>query len=247
MSRRDVFNGAAFDAPQATAHAGLWLDKFLPANVAQPKTELVKQVAKISIRPEYRKSFERWERMLEAYNAQSHPATVNGCHMVVGVGAESVLENSISLHHTYGVPYIPGSALKGLAANFARHRLGGAEWQKDGAYYKTIFGDTQTAGFITFFDALLDPASGNRPLHVDVLTVHHKQYYGSGSVAPADWDSPEPVPFLSATGRYLVALAGPDKDWENVTFRILQQALQEEGIGAKTSSGYGRMTLNLNL
>ena len=34
--------------------------------------------------------------------------------MVVGLGNESVYETSMTLHHIYGIPYIPGSALKGI-------------------------------------------------------------------------------------------------------------------------------------
>jgi CRISPR-associated protein Cmr6 len=39
--------------------------------------------------------------------------------IVVGLGAESVLEASIRLHRVYGFPIIPGSALKGLARSSA--------------------------------------------------------------------------------------------------------------------------------
>jgi len=34
--------------------------------------------------------------------------------LVVGMGIPSFFENGISLHHTYGVPYIPASSVKGL-------------------------------------------------------------------------------------------------------------------------------------
>ena len=43
--------------------------------------------------------------------------------LVVGLGDESVYEISIRLHRNYGVPYIPGSALKGVAKHYAIHRL----------------------------------------------------------------------------------------------------------------------------
>ncbi|GAK51206.1 CRISPR-associated RAMP protein, Cmr6 family [Candidatus Moduliflexus flocculans] len=39
--------------------------------------------------------------------------------MVVGLGNESVHETSMTLHHVYGVPYVPGSALKGIARDMA--------------------------------------------------------------------------------------------------------------------------------
>src|SRR5205085_8112131 len=95
--------------------------------------------------------------LTDDYGAQTHRAQVKG-RMIVGLGSESVLETSISLHRTYGVPYIPGSALKGLAANYASLRLD-EDWQKGGKYYKIVFGDTDDAGYITFFDALYIPRS----------------------------------------------------------------------------------------
>ena len=115
-----------------------------------------------------------------------------------------------------------------------------------GEAYKIVFGDTNDAGYITFFDALYVPETGyqKQPLHPDVITVHHPKYY-QGTTPPADWDSPTPIQFLSATGSYLIALAAPEleeeKKWINATFKILEEALKIMGIGAKTSSGYGRM------
>jgi hypothetical protein len=107
-----------------------------------------------------------------------------------------------------------------------------------------LFGTTESAGYITFFDALYVPGSGHagQPLWPDVMTVHHPDYYGNQDRPPADWDNPNPVSFLSATGDYLIALAGPDQ-WVATAFEILQLALAEMGIGAKTASGYGRLKL----
>ena len=82
-------------------------------------------------------------------------------------------------------------------------------------------------------------------IYPDVLTSHHQDYYtGKNTKPPADWDSHNPVPFLSVTGSYLIALAGPDQ-WVEATFDILKLAMKELGVGAKTSSGYGRMDLKL--
>ncbi|WP_457548468.1 type III-B CRISPR module RAMP protein Cmr6 [Archaeoglobus sp.] len=39
--------------------------------------------------------------------------------LIIGLGDESVYETSIRLHRNYGVPYIPGSALKGVAKHYA--------------------------------------------------------------------------------------------------------------------------------
>ncbi len=242
-------------APEAHTNAGLWLDKYLcgadqrkQSHNGQPKTLLVKEVATIKTSDLYPVFFESWKAALTNEETILAKAIVEG-RLAIGLGDDSVLETSITLHHTYGVPYLRGSALKGLTAAFARNRIGGM-WAKNSPAYKVVFGETGDAGYVTFHDALYVPGSGykGQALHADIMTVHHKDYYGSGNEPPADWDEPNPVPFLSATGSYLVALSAPQgcQEWLQAAFDILKLALAEEGIGAKTSSGYGRMKLEVN-
>jgi CRISPR-associated protein Cmr6 len=235
---------------QKETHAGLWLDKYLAdqsRNEAESRRELIEEVSVLPISAAYQVYFKHWQERLIKYGAQPREARVKG-RMIVGLGSENIVETSISLHRTYGVPYIPGSALKGLAANYARLYLD-ADWQKDGKYYKVVFGDTDDSGYINFFDALYIPDTGykGQALYPDVITVHHQKYYQDSQEVPADSDSPIPVPFLSATGTYLIALAAPDLEqadtWICITFQVLENALKTLGIGAKTSSGYGRMEL----
>ncbi|MBV8857230.1 MAG: type III-B CRISPR module RAMP protein Cmr6 [Acidobacteria bacterium] len=237
-------------------NAGLWLDKLMVDQSRENKVArraLVTEVASIPEPENYRDFFGLWERSLRERDVRCVVAKVSG-RMIVGLGAEGVLEASVALHRTYGVPYIPGSALKGLAASFARHHCG-EEWGKGSNFYRVIFGDTEDAGYVTFFDALYVPGSGvkdgsgaARALWPDVMTVHHQEYYqekpGRGDIhPPADWDDPNPVPFISATGEYLIAVAAPAgcEGWRDRAFEILCKALRHEGVGAKTSSGYGRL------
>ncbi len=224
---------------QATTHAGLWLDKFIREQSREDigsRRELIEQASSIPIPKSYARWFEQWQQSLLDYGAVCRVAETRG-RMVLGLGQESVLETSVTVHHTYGVPYIPGSALKGLAASFTRQHLGD-EWQMESDAYQILFGNTETAGYVTFFDAMPQPNSVH--LHPDVLTVHHRDYYRDGSEPPADWDSPNPVPFPSATGKFLLALRGPE-EWVETAFTTLEHALRIFGIGAKTSSGYGKL------
>lgn len=233
-------------------HTGLWLDKYI-ANQEREDTEsrrtLIEEASALLIPQAYNAFYARWEKVLKDYGAQTRKAIVKG-RMIIGLGDESVLETSIALHRTYGIPYIPGSALKGLAASYVRQRLG-ETWQPGSTAFKVVFGDTDDAGYITFFDALYIPGTGfkGKALYPDVITVHHEKYYQGTSTAdaPTDRDNPTPIPFLSTTGSYLIALAAPDlqkgHEWITSTFTILEQALKTLGIGAKTSSGYGRMEL----
>lgn len=226
-----------------STHPGLWLDKYMPGHETGSGQVLVADVAAMPVPDAYRKFYDRWKAVVEQDSSViTKTATVRG-RLSIGLGGESVLETAITLHRIYGVPYIPGSALKGLAAYYARNRLQEGDWGVKSKAYQIMFGDTTSAGYLTFFDALYVPGTGHgsKPLWPDVITVHHPQYY-QGNEQPADWDSPTPISFLSATGSYLLAIGG-DPAWVGKAFEILNLALAAEGIGAKTSSGYGRMTI----
>src|SRR5438270_10346175 len=212
----------------AGTHAGLWLEKgLLDVEEKGPgRQKLFEQLLGIGVPPEYQRHFNRWRESLEKLEpcTKTAEAMVLG-RMVVGLGAESVLETSISLHRTYGVPYIPGSALKGLAAAAAHKFLESPEWRKVredgkiGEWHRVLFGDVESSGYVTFHDALWIPEGSALPLDLDVMTVHHPDYY-QGEAPPADWDNPNPVAFVSARGRYLLAVTGPE-DWVDAALDIL--------------------------
>lgn len=248
-SRREKFENVQ---ALSHSHAGLWLERYLK-KVGDKKggnATAIEDVTKtVKIPAEYNRHYERWVSEIKKKEneklALTANATVQG-RMVVGLGAESILETAITLHRTYGVPFIPGSALKGLASAAAHRFLANDEWRKktdgkvQGPSHEIMFGNTKTAGFVTFHDALLVPEGGQIPLDLDVMTVHHAKYYGGGNEPPADWDSPNPVSFVTARGTYLIALEGPE-EWTRAALDILAVALQEDGIGAKTAAGYGRL------
>lgn len=241
---------------QPTTHAGLWLDKYITSTAKDDndaKRTLAEQVARTDAPKDYEVYQNRYRQALAHRGAEIRERETLG-RLVVGLGGESVLETHLTLHRTYGVPYIPGSAIKGLLSRFAATRLEGAAWARDldpknfhrGEAQKALFGTTEEAGLLVFFDAV--PITYQ--LHPDVMTPHHSNYYSGENVPPADWDSPIPVPFLSVTGRFLFALglaSGVSKEegkpWLEAAWKILELALREEGIGAKTTSGYGRMRL----
>lgn len=248
-SRRQVLDDVQ---PGQAQHAGLWWHRYLQEQLQRnesvgsgqqtPQQMLVEQVGKLAVPSIYRDYYARWKETCERVPGVETREVPAAGRLAVGLGEDSVVETGITLHHTYGVPYIPGSALKGMAAAFARQQLEDPRWQKDGDAYQIVFGTTDSAGFVTFFDALSIPGSGpgGQPLHPDVLTVHHKAYY-EGKGAPADWDSPTPVQFLSAAGSYLVVLECAFPAWRQAALDIVEQALATTGVGAKTSTGYGRL------
>ncbi|MFQ3631659.1 type III-B CRISPR module RAMP protein Cmr6 [Roseiflexus sp.] len=229
-----------------STHAGLWFDRYFDLQHGdEAKRNLMAQTAQISSPKDYRTWYDRYRAALSQQEGVQLAIATAHSRLIVGLGDSGVAETGITLHHTYGVPYIPGSALKGLAAAYAHLRLDGDGWRRGRADHTIMFGTTETGGYITFFDAPYIPGSvkDDRPLAEDVMTVHHPHYYvGDTPAPPADWDSPNPVPFLTATGGYLIAVAGP-QEWAQTALMILGMALRDMGIGAKTAAGYGRMQL----
>ncbi|MDQ3693840.1 MAG: type III-B CRISPR module RAMP protein Cmr6 [Chloroflexota bacterium] len=243
-------------------NVGLALDRYLePAGDNDAKADYAKRWSDTVQQPVpklYGAAFDRWQAALVTLpNVEARAFQVEG-RMIVGIGAASVHETSIMLSRAYGVPFIPGSALKGLARHYAQRALVAASANPENHdlfdtggegepnAYSILFGHQRGAARVHYFDAWYIPAPGqpNSPLHRDVITVHHQKYYGSQGRdgAPWDFDDPVPVPFVSASGDYLVAVQGPTPDWARFAADVLTTALEQWGIGAKTSSGYGRMT-----
>jgi CRISPR/Cas system CMR subunit Cmr6 (Cas7 group RAMP superfamily) len=167
--------------------------------------------------------------------------------MVVGHGEDSVQDSSISLSATYGVPIIPGSGIKGMAAAYA---CGAGTEPEDldrtlGLPRADRPGANARQGTVRFFDGL--PLS-QPSVVVDVLTPHVKPYYDQGNdngrptAAPAEYHNPVPVRFLAvADTPFRMLLLGPAGDVDLVSSWVMG-ALDDQGIGGKTSAGYGYCT-----
>jgi len=66
----------------------------------------------------YNEYLRRIEDLLSSIDAQIFKLRTKS-RLVIGLGDESVYETSIRLNRNYGVPYIPGSALKGVTKHYA--------------------------------------------------------------------------------------------------------------------------------
>lgn len=172
--------------------------------------------------------------------------------IAIGMGNESVYENGFTFHPTYGIPYLPGSSLKGMTRHWAVAN------EEDKKMVEAIFGSENNPksaeedkdfkqGQIIFFDSFpIDLKEGC--LQPDIMNNHYPDYY-EGTKAPADWLSPRPIFFLTMKdvefqfhlgcipppGGGQSSLLDTAKEW-------LEKALMESGIGAKTAVGYGRMS-----
>lgn len=166
--------------------------------------------------------------------------------LVVGLGSESVLESSMTLHHLYGFPHIPATALKGIARAFALYEEGRACENADkrlnpaaqvDSEAQEVFGTQNQAGKVIFFDAY--PTEFPK-LEVDVINVHYQDYYSKGDV-PGDWMSPVPSFFLTVAPktRFNFYLASRNEKLLKLAKDWLYNGLTQLGIGGKTNAGYG--------
>jgi len=245
--------------PTAETHAGLLLQRYLTAHKPKqrdntqetPEEQLLEQARVIAASKVYHAAFDRWlERFVQktpAGCARVHFTVQAAAPIAIGLGDASPLEVGIRLSHTYGMPLLPASALKGLCRRVARLLRHDSKLSDDAI--DALFGFSRekqaAAGAVVFYDAWYVPSSaGGAPFHRDVITVHHPAYYGSGEVAPTDFDDPTPVPFLVVKpgARFLCVLDAPDHRWADFAQKMLLWGLENLGVGAKTNAGYGYLT-----
>jgi len=157
----------------------------------------------------------------EGYNLQNFSVSLSW-RLIISLGASHPQETSMTLHHIYGIPYIPGSAIKGVTRHWAVLKFA-EEMSKSGnikfeiAIEKVskalengekmdlkvedlefnqlieIFGTQKQEGKVIFFDAY---PVGEINLKIDVMNPHYSEYYSKGQ-PPTDWQNPVPIKFLT--------------------------------------------------
>ncbi|SHE99191.1 CRISPR-associated protein, Cmr6 family [Thermoanaerobacter uzonensis DSM 18761] len=190
---------------------------------------------------------------------------------VVGLGASHPQETSMTLHHIYGVPYIPASAIKGIikhwsvlkfAEEYARIKKGEdvnfdtaveeiSEKLREGKNLSITIDNVSFYDLIRIFGTqeregeiiFFDAYPCDKiTLKIDVMNPHYKNYYFS-TQPPADWDQPRPLPFLTVENtKFAFYVAGKDETLTLKAVKCAKDALKEHGVGAKTSLGYGIFT-----
>lgn len=293
------------ELPGRPDHAGLAYDVWArfgddgKAGDDAARSRWLDGVAAVPAPADYGRFYAHVRQSLVAERARAVEGTLVS-RLIVGHGNPSPVDVGLTMHHTWGVPVIPGSALKGLLSQYIeavygpapadepapdaeeRARWAAPRWQRQaradgrrgnrlvgapGDCHRALFGAPPvpadpdenrrhaSQGRVVFHDAVFVPDSlpaeaDGRPYTRDVLTVHHRRWYGQGEGArgaergwPDDHDAPGPVPFLTVRpgARFLIALGG-DAAWADFALRHLQHALCDWGIGGKTVAGYGRFS-----
>jgi len=224
---------------------GHWLKRVFPSRYAKSPSNLTELLTEACSR----------QRALVEKLGGKILCLTNTDRFVTGMGREHPLENGFAWHHTLGVPYLPGSSLKGVLRAWLREELGELGKDRDGNEIwvetdeiKSEFGEMGQAGRLILFDML---PTAPPHLDIDVMTPHYGPYYQdkSDDNIPGDWHSPVPISFLTvAAGQSWqlgIAPASGTRSLDATTFEslvaALQKALETAGAGAKTAVGYGRL------
>lgn len=180
-----------------------------------------------------------------------------------GLGNEHPLENGFAFLNPYGLPYLPGSGVKGVLRQAARELASGdwgdaQGWNADAI--TALFGlqsqdgdRQQTRGALSFWDVI--PQIKGDSLAVEIMTPHQKHYYQDGH-NPHDSGQPIPITFLTVPpgsgftfhlvcNLQLLQQTAPelakDQRWKSLLAAAFQHAFNWLGFGAKTAVGYGAM------
>lgn len=187
--------------------------------------------------------------------------------LTTGLGSEHPTENGFAFLWPYGLPYLPGSGVKGVMRQAARE-LG---W-KD---IEILFGSetpkgrdvSLRRGALIFWDVL--PKMPKNCLRVDVMTPHQQHYYQPKSKAvvsrgateahscsPHDSGQPVPINFLTVPPKSdfvfrvqcdLQRLNDYWRDghrWKSELQEAFKYAFEWLGFGAKTAVGYGALRID---
>lgn len=257
--------------PENKGNVGLWYDKYcdkwqllhpdspgLPYwSLGEKKSEWIKSVTERSnnstlahtdedtLKRDLEEMCQRRESLATTVWDTMPRVLLTDGRFVTGMGRQHPVENGMAWHHTLGVPYLPGSSIKGVIRGWIEQW----EAQENASLLKEaerIFGprDTTDTGSITVLDAL---PTGPVDMKIDIMTPHYAPWYAEHK-APGDWYDPIPIPFLTVAAdqefQFIIAPRKPGRDSDrkdaDAAMKWLINALTWIGAGAKTAVGYGR-------
>jgi len=134
---------------------------------------------------------------------------------MTGLGIEHPLENGFAFLNPYGLPYLPGSGVKGVLRT-AASELASGDWGDSAGWHTdaidALFGNEpanstdaptdaptddpkRRRGALVFWDVIPDVGAG-KALQLDIMTPHQSHYYQDGT-PPHDSGQPNPIVLLS--------------------------------------------------
>ena len=163
-------------------HCGLLLAKGLPSfpegeQAGEIKAAHIQAVADLAVSDFYRIAFARWQKTTADPQRFASFSIALAGRLYIGVVRDNALETGVTVAHSYGMPMIPGSAVKGLC------RASAGEWLESEEACRWLFGNADEEaeehaeiGGVAFHDAWWDPGptpERRKPFAAEVVTVHH--------------------------------------------------------------------------
>ena len=202
------------DEPISGDSKKLFLDKIVRYEVLFGKVRKFSEFFKIRVdKQKENLKNQNFEIILDDYKLKT------ASRLVVGLGAGHVLETSLTLHHIFGIPYIPGSALKGVVRMVSFWKIAEKLDKKSDEQikdlqkqlyegklsdsdeneilkHKLLFGTQNFKGLLVFLDAYPEIQKNQQIFELDVMTPHYQGYYTKNQI-PGDWENPNPIVFLT--------------------------------------------------
>ena len=232
------------------------------------KKDLIDVITNLKPSDLYQLAFDRW--LLQTQQKQNFaalPATIDG-RLMTGLALGGTLETGVTTQHSYGMPMLAGSSVKGAVRAYAENLF--SQKDADGKVIldekgktqidvamkpilDTLFGADEdaeaNAGYLVWHDAWYIPALTKegkyssaeeaKPFVGEIVTVHHQKYYAGQSNEALDMESPVPNQQLAVQGSFYFVIEGANQQWLDFAKQLLENMLNQFGIGAKGTSGYG--------
>ena len=123
---RRLYKKAAQDAH---AHPGLLLQRGLTEHDEKTKTDHIESVCRGTAGEFYKRTYKRWKQATADRKRFRRVFLKLETRLFIGLTGGGMLETGCAISHSHGMPYIPGSSVKGVVNAYAHDRLdkGGAD------------------------------------------------------------------------------------------------------------------------
>lgn len=156
--------------------------------------------------------------------------------LIVGLGEPSVKETGLCVDFLYGMPILPGTAIKGVFRHFCEDKLEAGTPERE--RIENWFGNEKHEGELIFLDSIPEKYS----IVEDVISNHYQSYYQGENNYPTE-EKPNLVSYKSVrVDRMRIVIlikTDPTRDEKAQVYNLFQECLKECSFGARGSVGYG--------
>lgn len=233
------------------SNISILLKKVYPKGKENEKKALFEKIVKLNINSQLKEIHAKIKSTID--NLKEKYISINfemktKTRLIVGFGSPSTLETSILLDNVLGIPYIPGSSLKGCFRNYVKIYLNdNSDLKKQ---IKLIFGsekdndDNNIEGNLFFYNSYpVAVENQSNIFDIDVINVHYQDYYAGNEKKPNEYKNPIPINFLcirpGVKFKFYLFLKNKLKDLKDDIEMNFKNMLKDHGVGAKTNIDFG--------